>query len=785
MSRILLACIFLLYLFLSASAWLDLHAQQPAEYSLEPRNLVYLLVPGNYTSNLVEGAYFRVDESFSSETQLSVVTSQHKDSPPPTASISAVGAYASPGSLGGARLAVSIDSYSLSGDAVCGLMYTDYTTNISYYRCYAYPSGRVSYRAYVIGVPQPGHYEVPANIKVVGVISTSSSSSSGSISVPNPMIDVLVVRVNITEIRPSGVYTMERFGNTYFFEPRQYKAVVEVSSSGYGSASIWVKIDFFGINQSSSQQSLSPEDLQRILSTAVSMTEQAISDINLVSLGSYTLGFTPSGTQTMKSEVTINTPRRFDRIVYLAEAGIDGGGSVKWAGGFNTTAGTAVLSIYGPSGYIVGNTASFSAYASASLSNIQDFSAQISFSFTTTPQLPGLAGQSCTVYLSPQSPSQQCSVSSTLSEKPSSGSYSVETSYRGSVGLAGVEFQVGGSMGGQAPSIPNPWVSSFGRYLYIAVLAPVVLIAAGALMFAVYNYLGGLSDVMTRISSHYIEVLMAGVGLLVVMYGLPVVVYNLVAYLLNSMGGSYGYTIPYVSGVTPDSFVVMMSGYDQAFDKVSSMISSSIGILTGVIIGVAAIAAVVIALALIPSFLSPIGMAVASIFGPIASTLIIGVIGTFLALLYAQLGMGVAEALIALAVALTVAAAVIGAVMSIFPGVSSIGFQAAGGAAASMIVILVGGAASGYIASVINHYVNQIAIPDVFSSFQEAAAKIGLAIETLGGYAFFSAAVKIAAAGLIVGFIGAVIGGAIASIPLFGGLLGGAIASITRIGRGG
>ena len=66
-----------------------------------------------------------------------------------------------------------------------------------------------------------------------------------------------------------------------------------------------------------------------------------------------------------------------------------------------------------------------------------------------------------------------------------------------------------------------------------------------------------------------------------------------------------------------------------------------------------------------------------------------------------------------------------------------------------------------------------------------AVAKIGLAIETLGGYAFFSAAVKIAAAGLIVGFIGAVIGGAIASIPLFGGLLGGAIASITRIGRGG
>ncbi|MEM1606269.1 MAG: hypothetical protein QXW41_08515 [Fervidicoccaceae archaeon] len=763
---------------------MDAQAQQQG-YSLEPRGLVYLLVPGNHTSNLVEGAYFRVDESFSSDTPLSLVTSQHRDSPPPTASMSAVGAYASPGSLGGAVLAISIDGYSLSGDASCELQYTDYSTNISYYRCYGYPSGRISYRAYVVGIPQPGYYEVPANVRVVGVISTSTSSSSGSIAVPNPMIGVLVVKVNITEIRPSGVYSMDRVGNTYFFEPRQYSAVVDVSSSGYGSASIWVQIEFFGLNQSSSTQQLSPEDLQKILSTGVSMIEQAASDVNLVSLGSYRLSFSLSGSQIMRSEVTINTPRRFDKIVYLAEAGIDGGGSAKWAGGFNTTAGTAILSIYGPSGYIVGGTASFSAYASASVSNIQDFAAQISFSFTSSPPLPGLGEQSCTVYLSPQAPTQQCSVSSTLSEKPVGGGYTVKASYRGSVRLANTEFQVSGSMQGQAPSIPNPRVSNFGRYLYIAVLAPVVLIAAGALLFAVHSYLGGFSDVMARISSHYLEVMMAGVGLLVVMYGLPVVSYNLVAYLLNSMGSSYGYTIPYVSGVTPDSFMVMMSGYDQAFDKVSSMLSSSIGILAGVAAGAAAIAAFIIATALIPSILSPIGMAVSSIFGPIAATLIIGVIGTFLALLYAQLGMGVAEALIALAIALTVGASVIGAVMSIFPGVSSIGFQAAGGAAASMIVIMVGGAASGYVASVINHYVNQIAIPDVFSNFAEAATKIGLAVGTLGGYAFFSAAVKIAAAGLIVAFIGAVIGGAIASIPLFGGLLGGAIATITRIGRGG
>jgi hypothetical protein len=49
---------------------------------------------------------------------------------------------------------------------------------------------------------------------------------------------------------------------------------------------------------------------------------------------------------------------------------------------------------------------------------------------------------------------------------------------------------------------------------------------------------------------------------------------------------------------------------------------------------------------------------------------------------------------------------------------------------------------------------------------------------------FFSAAVKIGGAAVIIAFMGTIIGGAIASIPFFGGLIGGAIAGLSRLGRG-
>jgi hypothetical protein len=152
--------------------------------------------------------------------------------------------------------------------------------------------------------------------------------------------------------------------------------------------------------------------------------------------------------------------------------------------------------------------------------------------------------------------------------------------------------------------------------------------------------------------------------------------------------------------------------------------------------------------------------------------------------MYSQLGIGIMQGIIVVAIALIVVVAVLGTVLSLFPATSGLGFNLVGGAIAGTIVILVGAAVSGFMANVIYNYVNQVSIPDTFKGWEEAAAKIGLSVGSLGAYVFFSAAVKIGGAAAIIAFMGTIIGGAIASIPFFGGLIGGAIAGLSRLGRG-
>jgi len=751
-------------------------------YSISPETIVFLLVPGNMTNNLFEQTYFRVVESFSSQQQLTTTVSRHKDSPPPTASIEGIGAYASPQDLGGAKLAVSIESFSLSGNAGCSLQYTDYSTNISYYQCSGYPSGDIRYRVYVVGVPPPGIYEVGANVKAIGVIKADGSSSADVIDIPNPQVRFLLVRLNVTSVKPFQSISVEKIGSTYFFQVTSYIATVEASSYGDGSTSIWVRIRFFALNQTGNI-TISPEEMQTLLNMGVSLVEQAASDIQLVDLGTYNLNFQISGSGVQSREILLNVGRKVDKIVYIAEVGIENGGSTMWAGGFNVTTKILYLSINQPSGYIFGKSARVWASVGSMSQEGYSLYAYLQFTFSTSPPIQGIEGSTCSISVSPDRPSGECSVVASVGDM-APPIFNITARYSGFASISGTKIELSGDVSGQGGSIPDPKVSDYGRFLYSLLILPIAIIAIGGLLYMIYYLFGAVSDLFMRIAHHYIDLVMMGLAFLFGLYVLPIVSYNITAFILNSTDIAGSYKLPYLGGVFSGTYVDIMRGYDEAFNKIGTLLSLAQRDLGIAAASVAVIMGLVFALAIIPSLVSPIGFAAASILGPLAATMIVGIIGTFLALMYSQLGIGIMQGIIVVAIALIVVVAVLGTVLSIFPATSGLGFNLVGGAIAGTIVILVGAAVSGFMANVIYNYVNQVSIPDTFRGWEEAAAKIGLSVGSLGAYVFFSAAVKIGGAAAIIAFMGTIIGGAIASIPFFGGLIGGAIAGLSRLGRG-
>lgn len=769
-----LISLLVVFMLISIASAINISPQNNS-YTVNPETLVFLLAPNNRTNNLQRGEYFVVEQSFSSQDYIYVSTVKSMFAPPPTPSLQAVGSYAQTGS----GLAVSIDSYSLSPrDAKCYEQYTDYSTNLTYYRCQSSADGNIRYRAYPIGMPSPGRWEIPANIRVVGVLTADGSSGSGEFRIPNPQVNVLVININVSDLRASGRYIVDKQDNMYTVSSREYRAVVDILSQGYGSTSIWVRVTFYAYNGTSNATASGQDWVTKVQS----LVDTAVDNPDLVNLGSFESSFSIRDAQSLKWTITFQGDRAYSRIAYVAEAGIDGGGSITWVGAFNIDTRALVVSVGTPHGVMTSTGATVIMPFAVTATQGVSYSLEAEAIFNTDPKIPGIDGSKCSVYISSPQSIGDCRLSVGWTSKPPDRS-TISASYSGRVRLEGFEFQISGSSSGNASSVKNYMLTGLGlgRYLYATLLAPVIVIAFGAILYGL-SYFTDLGAGVERLGFEAKSTIMSGIALLVILYALPMVTYNIVASILTNAGSSLvgGFYVPTINGLTPLSYETVILQYQEAIDTANKFLDRMNMEIRDFTFSLVALGAALLALLAVPVLISALGLAISMIIGPLIGGLVVAFAGAVITGYILYIGIGALVAIAVIAIAVIVIGVVIGTALAVFPATSGLGFNFLGGAAAAMIIFTAGAPLAKFMARLVEDAVLTY-VPganlDILSSILNVipiSGQITLVINAIA---------DVTAASLIIFFTSSIIIASIAAIPILGGMISSIAAAITRLGR--
>jgi hypothetical protein len=309
----------------------------------------------------------------------------------------------------------------------------------------------------------------------------------------------------------------------------------------------------------------------------------------------------------------------------------------------------------------------------------------------------------------------------------------------------------------------------------------VIVIAFGAILYGL-SYFTDLGAGVERLGFEAKSIVMSGIALLVILYALPLVAYNIVASILTNAGSSLvgGFYVPTINGLTPLSYDTVILQYQEAIDTATKFLDRMNIEIQNFALSLVALFAAILVLLAVPVLISALGLAISMFIGPLIGGLIVAFAGVVITGYILYIGIGVLVAIAVIAVAVIVIGVVIGTALAVFPATSGLGFNFLGGAAAAMIIFTAGAPLAKFMARLVEDAVLTY-VPganlDILSSILKVIPIYGQITLIVNAIA------DVTAASLIIFFTSTIIIASIAAIPILGGMISSIATAIARLGR--